>query len=101
MYIILHEDTDDYGNVKFKTIGRLIDNKVCMEGMVTTVIRCMSDEGKHFFRVHTDGSDVTKTPEDLFNVPEMENDLKAVDTALREYYGFDEIKEDTTDEQTE
>jgi energy-coupling factor transporter ATP-binding protein EcfA2 len=93
VYIVLHEDTDDYGNVKFKTIGKLIDNKVCMEGMVTMCIRCMSDEGKHFFRVRTDGSDITKTPEDMFATAEIDNDLKLVDDTIREYYGI-EVKKD-------
>lgn len=102
VYIMLHEDTDDYGNTKFKTIGKLIDNKICMEGMVTICIRCMSDQGKHFFRVQTDGSDITKAPEDLFSVPEMENDLKAVDTAIREFYGFNNNTEmEDNNEQTE
>lgn len=88
IYIMFHEDTDDFGNTKFKTFGKLIDNKICMEGMVTVVIRCMSDEGKHFFRVQTDGSDITKTPEDMFSTAEIDNDLKLVDTTIREFYGM-------------
>ena len=86
VYIMLHEDVDDFGNVKLKTIGRLIDNKVCMEGMVTICIRCVSDQGKHYFKVQTDGNDITKTPEELFNEPLIENDLKAVDERIREYW---------------
>ena len=90
VYIMLHEDTDDFGNTKFRTIGKLIDGKVCMEGMVTICIRCMSDNGVHFFRTATDGRDITKTPEDMFKEPEMENDLKAVDVAIRSFYGMDD-----------
>ena len=59
--------------------------------MVTICIRCMSDNGKHFFRVKTDGSDITKTPEDMFDTEEIENDLKAVDTRIREYWDLNEI----------
>jgi len=90
VYIILHEDTDDYGNTKLRTIGRLIDNKVCLEGMVTICIRCMSDNGKHFFRTQTTGSDITKTPEEMFDEPQIDNDLKLVDTAIRTYYEMGE-----------
>lgn len=90
VYIMLHEDTTDAGETKLRTIGKLIDNKVCMEGMVTICIRCMSDNGKHFFRTQTDGFDITKTPEDMFAEVEIENDLKAVDTAIREFYGWNE-----------
>lgn len=86
VYIIMHEDTDDYGQTKLRTIGKLIDNKVCLEGMVTICIRCMSDGGRHFFRVQTNGSDITKTPEDMFDKPEVDNDLKLVDDAIRAYY---------------
>ena len=89
VYIILHEDMDDFGNAKLKTLGKLLDNKVCLEGMVTICIRCMSDKDKHFFRVRTDGSDITKTPEEMFEGDEIENDLKAVDDAIREYYGLE------------
>ena len=92
VYIMLHEDTNDAGDTKIRTIGKLIDNKVCLEGMVTICIRCMSDNGKHFFRTQTDGFDITKTPEDMFEEVEIENNLKAVDDAIRKFYGMNEVK---------
>lgn len=88
VYIMLHEDTNDMGETKLRTIGRLIDNKVCLEGMVTICLRCMSDEGKHFFRTATDGFDITKTPEEMFGEIEIDNNLKAVDDSIREFYGL-------------
>ena len=94
VYIILHEDTNDMGDTKIKTIGKLIDNKVCLEGMVTIFIRCMSDNGKHFFRTQTDGFDITKTPEDMFQDVEIDNNLKFVDDTIREFYGWNNNKED-------
>lgn len=90
VYIMLHEDTNDMGETKLRTIGKLIDNKVCMEGMVTICIRCMSDNGKHFFRTQTDGFDITKTPEEMFEDVEIENNLKVVDSTIREFYGWKE-----------
>ena len=92
VYIVLHEDTNDMGETKLRTIGKLIDNKVCMEGMVTICIRCMSDNGKHFFRTQTDGFDITKTPEDMFEEAEIDNNLKLVDDTIREFYGWKESK---------
>ena len=94
VYVMLHEDTNDMGDTKLKTIGRLIDNKVCLEGMVTICIRCMSDNGKHFFRTQTDGFDITKTPEDMFQEVEIENNLKFVDDTIRDFYGWNNKKED-------
>jgi len=88
VYILLHEDTSDAGETKLRTIGKLLDNKVCLEGMVTVCIRCMSDEGKHFFRTVTDGYDITKTPEDMFADLEIDNNLKLVDDTIREFYGI-------------
>lgn len=86
VYIVLHEDTSDYGITSLRTIGKLLDRKVCLEGMVTIAIRCMVSKGKHVFRVRTDGTDITKTPEDMFKQDEIENDLKMVDSIIRDYY---------------
>lgn len=86
VYIILHEDTNDYGETTLRTIGKLLDRKVCLEGMVTIAIRCAVSKGKHVFKVTTDGNDITKTPEDMFEQSEIENDLKAVDSIIRNYY---------------
>lgn len=93
VYLMLHEDTNDFGATKLKTIGKLLDDKVCLEGMVTICLRCMSEDGRHFFRTVTSGYDITKAPEDMFEAAEIDNDLKAVDTAIREYYGFNKKEE--------
>lgn len=93
VYMIMHEDVDDFGGTKLLTLGRLLDNKVNLVGMVTIALRCMSENGKHFFRTVTDGMDITKTPEDMFQAEEIDNDLKAVDTAIREFYGINKINE--------
>lgn len=94
VYIIMHEDpSSDGSSYKLKTIGRLLDEKVCLEGMVTVCLRCMSKEGRHFFATRTEGDDITKSPEDMFADAEIDNDLKAVDTTIREYYGMKGITE--------
>lgn len=88
VYLVFHEETSDYGETKLLTIGKLLDQKAPLIGMVTIALRCMSDGGRHFFRTVTDGSDVTKAPELLFDSEEIENDLKMVDSAIREYYNI-------------
>lgn len=98
VYIIFHEDTDDSGATKLRTIGKQLDRKVCLEGMVTICIRCMCEDGRHFFRTVTDGSDITKTPEEMFAKPEIENNLKLVDDTVREFYGWKKYKK--TEEQS-
>lgn len=87
VYVMMHEDTNDYGDTKLRTIGKLLNEKVCIEGMSTVVLRCMTSGTEHYFRTQTDGSDITKSPEGMFDGEKIENDLKAVDDKIREYYG--------------
>ena len=94
VYVMMHEDTSDSGIVKLKTIGKLLDDKVCVEGMVTICLRCQSEDGKHFFRTTTDGWDITKAPEEMFASDVIENNLKVVDETIREYYGWNTESED-------
>lgn len=89
VYVILHEETNDYGDTRLRTIGKLLNDKVCIEGMSAIVLRCVTMGSEHFFRTRTDGSDITKSPEDMFDGEKIENDLKAVDRTIREYYGLE------------
>lgn len=92
VYVIMHEDTDDYGNTKAKTIGKLLDEKICLEGMFTIVLRCILENGKHLFVTQADGGAVSKSPMGMFEDLHIDNDLLYVDKTIREYYGI-EIKE--------
>ena len=89
VYLIMHEDTDEEGNVKPKTIGKLLDDKVNIQGMFTICIRSMYDNGNYIFRLKTNGQDCVKTPIGLFDEEQMDNDLKLVDEKIREYYELD------------
>lgn len=89
VFLIMHEDADDDGNVKPKTIGKLLDDKVNVQGMFTVCIRSMFENGNYIFRLKTNGQDCVKTPIGMFEVEEMENDLKKVDEIVREYYELD------------
>ena len=93
VYLIMHEDTDDEGNVKPKTIGKLLDDKVNIQGMFTVCIRAMYDNGNYIFRLKTNGQDCVKTPIGLFDEEQIENDLKLVDQKIREYYELDKVEE--------
>lgn len=94
VYFIMHETTEDNGDVKPKTIGKLLDEKVCIEGMFTIALRCMVDNNKHYFRTQSNGADICKTPMDMFTDIEIDNDLKMVDTTIREYYELDKKEEE-------
>lgn len=92
VYIIMHEDTDDYGNVKAKTIGKLLDDKICLEGLCTVVLRCVNNLTEHKFITQSDGSAISKSPEGMFEDLEIPNDLLYVDNRIREYYGIQNEK---------
>lgn len=89
VYLIMHEDTDENGNVKPKTIGKLLDDKVNIQGMFTVCIRSMFDNGNYIFRLKTNGQDCVKTPFGMFETDTMENDLKEFNKIVREYYELD------------
>lgn len=86
VYFIMHEDKNDFGDIKPKTIGKLLDEKVCIEGMFTIALRCMTDNNRHYFKTQSNGADICKTPLEMFIDNEIDNDLKLVDTTIREYY---------------
>lgn len=88
VYIIMHEDTNDYGETKLRTIGKLLNDKVCIEGMCTVVLRCVIEGDQHYFLTQGTGTDVSKSPEGLFDELKIPNDLKAVDSAIRNYWNI-------------
>ena len=93
IYLIMHEDIDDLQNIKPKTIGHLLDEKVDIQGLFTICIRSVYEDGKYLFKLKTNGQDCVKTPFDMIAEPEMDNDLKAFDKVVREYYELDKIEE--------
>lgn len=98
VYLIMHEDTDDNGNIKPKTIGKLLDEKVNIQGMFTICIRSTFENNNYIFRLKTNGQDCVKTPFGMFEDESMENDLKAFDKVVREYYELDKIEKKESEE---
>ncbi len=99
VYIIMHEDTNDFGEVKPKTIGKLLDEKICLEGMFTIVLRCVIENGNEhrFITQYSEGA-VSKSPMGMFDDLSIDNDLLYVDNTIRAYYNI-EAKEETNNEQ--
>ena len=78
VYIIMHEDVNDFGDIKPKTIGKMLDEKICLEGMFTIVLRCVQENGKHLFITQADGGAVSKSPMGMFEDLEIDNDLNEI-----------------------
>lgn len=87
VYFLHH--TEQVGDkYKAKTIGRMLDEKLTVEGLFSIVLMAKNIDGKHFFLTQSDGSDTVKTPMEMFPEAEIDNDLKLVDKTIREYYGI-------------
>ena len=86
VYFLHHTETDgNTGKVKAKTMGKMLDNQLTLEGLFSIVLMAYTDGKKHTFITQSDGFTTAKSPMEMFPV-EIDNDLKAVDQSIREYY---------------
>lgn len=88
VYFLHHSETDEDGRAKVKTVGKMLDSTLTVEGCFDIVIYCQD----YKFFTQSNGISTAKSPEDMLPL-EMPNDLKAVDDAIRDYYGIKIIKE--------
>ena len=84
VYFLHHTETDGNGREKAKTIGKMLDEKLVLEGCFDVVLYCEDQK----FYTQANGQSSAKTPEGMFQSVEIPNDLKAVDDAIREYWGL-------------
>lgn len=86
VYVIMHEEANELGEIKPKTIGKLLDEKVCIEGMFTIVLRCIVESNKHLFVTQAADGAVSKSPIGMFEDAVIDNDMLLVEKAIRDYY---------------
>jgi hypothetical protein len=85
VYFLAHEDQADNGRRKIKTIGRMLDDKITLEGLFTTVLFTKIENGGYSFVTQSDGMTTAKSPMGMFEL-EIDNDLAQVDNIIRKYY---------------
>lgn len=90
VYFLAHVERDANGNEKMKTIGKMLDEKITIEGLFTIVLKTVVHDRHYQFATQTNGQDTVKTPMGMFDDLLIENDLKMVDSTIREYYGISE-----------
>ena len=88
VYIMQHIDKDEDGNIKAKTLGKMLDQQLTVEGLFSIVLLAKAEERRHFFVTQSDGTNPCKSPMGMFDEIEIDNDLKMVDNTIREYYGM-------------
>lgn len=92
VYFLHHTETDDNGRLKAKTLGKMLDNQLTLEGLFSIVLICQAEGNEHFFITNSDGTTPAKSPMDMFEL-RIDNDLKVVDDTIRTYYELNEEKE--------
>ncbi len=85
VYFMHHTETDENGKVKAKTVGKMLDNQLTVEGLFSVVLMAQSDGTSYKFITQSDGATTAKSPMDMFD-REIENDLKLVDQTIRDYW---------------
>ena len=93
VYFMGHSDQADDGREHFKTIGKMLDNYVTVEGRFTIVLKTVVQDGKYMFSTQNNGQDTVKSPMGMFDAALIDNDLKAVDDAIREYWCMNDGEE--------
>ncbi len=89
LYLMSHIERDESGHETPRTVGKLVHEKLCVEGKVTITLHTYVESGHYYFRTHSSGEgDISKSPLGMFEQDLIDNDLKAVDETIREYYGF-------------
>lgn len=89
VYFLSHIDRDQDGHEKCKTIGKLLDEKITVEGLFTIVLKTHVEDGKYTFFTQNSGTDTVKSPIGMFAESQIDNDLKMVDDTIRAYYGIE------------
>ena len=85
VYMLHHTELSEDGKLKAKTLGKMLDNQLTVEGLFSIVLLCQVEGSEHYFITNSDGSNPAKSPMDMFEM-KIDNDLKFVDTTIREYY---------------
>ena len=93
VYFMGHSDQADDGREHFKTVGKMLDNYVTVEGRFTIVLKTVVQDGKYMFATQNNGQDTVKSPMGMFDAALIDNDLKAVDDAIREYWCMNDGEE--------
>lgn len=85
-FILAHSDTDATGRAKCKTIGKLLDEKITIEGLFTTVLHSRVIDGDYKFQTQCDDQFLAKSPIDMFEEQFIPNDLVSVKHAVENYF---------------
>jgi len=87
-YFLHHTEPDAIGQIKVKTIGKMLDEKGCVEGRFTVCLLATKEDGCHIIKAQLEDNPIIKAPPEMFSSEPMEADLAIVDAEAREYWGI-------------
>lgn len=88
VYLFAHTQQTDDGVTRFKTVGKLLDEKVCLDGLVTICLKTVVSDGHYYFATRNNGSDTVKSPMGIFESDLIDNDLAMVDKEIAAFYNL-------------
>ena len=94
VYFLHHTELAEDGRIKAKTLGKMLDNQLTLEGLFSIVLLCQVEGTEHFFITNSDGTNPAKSPMEMFEM-RIDNDLAFVDKTIREYYEMDTTNKNT------
>lgn len=94
VYFLTHCETLDDGTVTIKLIGKLLREKISIEGLFTIVLRTSVIDGKYYFLTQNSGRDTVKSPIGMFPDYAVENNLAYIDDKICNYYEIGNYKSD-------
>ena len=94
VYILSHIQRDEEGREKLKTMGKMLDEKITLEGLFTVVLKTSVQDGEYCFITQNSGKDTVKSPIGMFDTYAIDNDLKYVDAKIRNYYELGDYSSD-------
>lgn len=86
VYFMTHTETLEDGTETVKLIGKMLREKICIEGLFTTVLKTAVSDNKYYFITQNSGRDNVKSPMNMFDSYAIDNDLSYVDAKIRNYY---------------
>lgn len=100
VYFLHHTELSEDGRIKAKTLGKMLDNQLTLEGLFSIVLLCQVEGTEHFFITNSDGTNPAKSPMEMFEM-RIDNDLAFVDKTIREYYEMNTVNKNTEEKDAE
>lgn len=86
IFVLTHSEPNEHGKMKVKTIGKMLDEKITIEGMYSMVLQTELTDGNYHFITQGDSRHIAKSPMGMFSTRNIPNDLAFVKQEMQKYY---------------